>query len=157
MTRRWALLMALAASGVATGCTSPASRATALRTLADSVLAGKPQPECTTLASLPGPGRAPFRECRTAAADTAVIVIRDDEGAVVLVSRQWPLAGPGADPAYVSLRQRLVTAFGPGEPACQDPALRGTMWRLPDRHVLLGDMAAGGAYFAAIAGEPMCG
>jgi hypothetical protein len=156
MIRLSSLLMACTGFVVATGCTSHASPATPLSALADSVLSGKQQATCTTVASLPGPGAAPFRECRTTGADTAVLVTRDAKGLVVLVSRQWKLANSGPDPDYSALLQHLKSDFGSGESTCQDPSLRGTMWRLPDRHVILGILAEGAVYFAAIAGVPLC-
>jgi hypothetical protein len=156
MIRPSRLLMACTAFVVATGCTSNAGPVTALTALADSVLSGKQQGTCTTVASLPGPGAAPFRECRTTGADTAVLVTRDAKGVVVLVSRQWKLANSGTDPNYTALLQHLKSDFGSGDPTCQDPSLSGTMWRLPDRHLILGTLAEGAVYFAAIAGEPLC-
>jgi hypothetical protein len=156
MMRRFIVAMASTAVVATTSCKRQASPAAPLRSLADSVLSQKPEPSCTTVASLPGPGASPFRECRTTGADTAVIVTRDAKGVVVLVSRQWKLANSGTDTNYAILLEQVKSKFGLGEPSCQDPSLSGTMWRLPDRHLILGALAEGSAYFAAVAGDPLC-
>lgn len=156
MIRLWLMLAACAALAVLADCGRAMGPMSPLSSLADSVLSGKPTPTCATITVLPGTGRAPFQECRTTDADTAVIVIRDATRVVVLVSRQWKLAESGADTAYASLLQRATTRLGQGEPTCQDPSLTGTMWALPDRHVILGILAEGAAYSATIAGVPLC-
>lgn len=156
MIRLWIMLTACASLVVLADCSRTMGPMSPLSSLADSVLSGKPAPTCATITALPGPGRAPFHECRTTGADTAVIVIRDATRVVVLVSRQWRLAESGADTTYTSLLERVTSQLGQGEPTCQDPSLTGTMWTFPDRHVILGLLAEGEAYAAMIAGVPLC-
>jgi hypothetical protein len=136
------------------GCNSQ-QQGSALRALADSVMAGKPHPECHEERGFPGPGEPPFRECRVSAADTNVIVTKDARGHVVMVSRQWT-AAPGRDARLIALDSLLRARLGNGEPTCQDPTLVGRTWRGSDHHIILGRLPSDEVYFASIAGSPLC-
>ena len=144
----------LLAGGV--GCGGRAPNEYGLGPVADSVLAGKPVPTCTTEASLPSVGDPPFTECRTRSADTSVIVIRDSHQAVVLVSREWHLDSALAAATRDSLVGTLVVRMGAGRVACQDPSLDGTMWLGDKNFIVLGSSRTGLLYWAAIGGAPRC-
>ena len=139
-------------------CNSRSARNGPLAVAADSLLAGT-RPECVSLAQNPGPGEAPFRECRATKGDTAIIVINDAMQKVVLISREWRVDSSAIRADFQDLEERLTLSHGVGQQACQDPSFApGRMWRTAEYHSILAALPISNSlYFGQILGAPLCG